>query len=411
MVSPTVPHAVRASAHADELHGKSSMRVGRDQASAFMTSPQRVVRPSALHPARPTRMHTVQFGARTRKSEFFDSRARDFQTNESRMRRPVGDQGSHLLRSGMRTLPVLLGAALAAGFGTTSLGAQTRSAPMRVDAQWLTRRLADTSVVLVHVVSDPSEYEAGHVPGSVPMPVSSFAVLGADSLRAELPSASVLKDRLEAIGLADGRDIVVIGTPVPAARFAFTLATLGLEARTHILDGGIEEWRERAALTGAQRTTVSRAPSAPRPRGTLTITPRPGLVASIADVQAAIASTAANRPKVLDARAVEFYSGASAGAMPRAGHIPTAGNVPLTGLTAANGLLRPASDVRTLMRAAGAPASGSGSVITYCHIGMQASLLWLQARLAGYEARVFDGSWQAWSRDASLPIEGAPTKP
>jgi thiosulfate/3-mercaptopyruvate sulfurtransferase len=94
--------------------------------------------------------------------------------------------------------------------------------------------------------------------------------------------------------------------------------------------------------------------------------------------------------------------------MARAGHIPTAGNVPLTSLTAENGELRGVGRVRSLIQRAGA-AQGD-SVITYCHIGMQASLLWLQARIAGYNARVFDGSWQAWSKDASLPIVGPPNR-
>jgi thiosulfate/3-mercaptopyruvate sulfurtransferase len=310
----------------------------------------------------------------------------------------------------MRNLILLFSAAAIIAPPGSAQARRTESL-QRVTVDWLASRMRDTSLALVHVVTDQSEYDAGHVPGSVPMPVSAFAILGSDSLRAELPAPVVLRDRLEAAGVADGRDIVVIGQPVAAARFAFTLATLGLEPRVRFLDGGIEAWREWAATRGAAATLVTRTPATGRPRARLTITPQPTLVASVEDVRGVIASTASDRARILDARAVEFYSGASPGAMPRAGHIPTAGNVPLTGLTGVNGLLRAPADVRALIAASTGGRGPGSAVITYCHIGMQASLLWLQARLAGYEARVFDGSWQAWARDRSLPIEGQPAAP
>ena len=303
----------------------------------------------------------------------------------------------------LRRISLVLAAALQAGL-VSSAGAQARRAPLLVSPQWLASRLSDTSLVLVQVVSDRAEYMAGHVPGSVPLPVSAYAIVGSDSLRSELPATAVLESVLAGVGVADGRHVVVIGVPVSAARFAFTMAAMGRESQVSVLDGGIEAWREQGTLP------VSRAAEAPRPRGPLTLRPEASRLASVADVRAAIAPSASGpRTKVLDARAVEFYSGASAGGMPRAGHVPTAGNVPLTSLTGVNGALRDTRTVRSLLEKAG--ARQGDAVITYCHIGMQASLLWLHARLAGYDAKVFDGSWQAWSRDLALPVEGAPEKP
>lgn len=283
-----------------------------------------------------------------------------------------------------------------------TVAAQAPPRDMAVTRTWLRTRLADTGLVLIHVVSDRAEYEAGHIPGSVAMPVSAFAVVSADSLRSELPAPEALRETLAAAGVADGRRIVVIGQPIPAARFVFTLAVAGLDPRVSLLDGGIEAWREDGSLP------VSRSAETPRPRGTLTLSPQPGFVASVADVRAIAGGTGPARTKVLDARAVEFYTGASAGGMPRAGHVPTAGNVPITSLSGANGELRDPATIRRLIERAG--AARGDSVVTYCHIGMQASLLWLQARRAGYAARVFDGSWQAWSRDPSLPLLTGPAK-
>jgi len=43
-------------------------------------------------------------------------------------------------------------------------------------------------------------------------------------------------------------------------------------------------------------------------------------------------------------------------------------------------------------------------VVTYCAVGMRASLMYWAARSVGQPARVYVGSWQDWSRDASNPI-------
>jgi len=54
-------------------------------------------------------------------------------------------------------------------------------------------------------------------------------------------------------------------------------------------------------------------------------------------------------------------------------------------------------------------------VVSYCHIGQQASLIYFVARYLGYDARLFDGSWEDWSRHADLPAEtsasATPVKP
>jgi thiosulfate/3-mercaptopyruvate sulfurtransferase len=44
-------------------------------------------------------------------------------------------------------------------------------------------------------------------------------------------------------------------------------------------------------------------------------------------------------------------------------------------------------------------------VVTYCHIGQQATQLYFVARMLGYDARLFDGSWEDWSRHKELPAE------
>ncbi len=44
------------------------------------------------------------------------------------------------------------------------------------------------------------------------------------------------------------------------------------------------------------------------------------------------------------------------------------------------------------------------TVVSYCHIGQQASLTYFVARYLGQEARMYDGSMNEWSRNAELPL-------
>jgi len=42
--------------------------------------------------------------------------------------------------------------------------------------------------------------------------------------------------------------------------------------------------------------------------------------------------------------------------------------------------------------------------VTYCHIGQQASLGYFVARYLGLTARLYDGSFEEWSRHTELPV-------
>ncbi len=68
----------------------------------------------------------------------------------------------------------------------------------------------------------------------------------------------------------------------------------------------------------------------------------------------------------------------------------------------ANNKFKSAAALRQLFDAA--DVKQSDHVATYCHIGQQASLLYFAARYLGYDAHLYDGSFEDWSRRSELPV-------
>ncbi len=264
-----------------------------------------------------------------------------------------------------------------------------------VPASWLAARLQERDVVIIFAGSK-SDYDAGHIPGARHLPSSAFTAQGRtagseSTLLTELPPLAQLDSALEAIGVSDGSRIVVYGSATTAARLYVTLDHVGLGPRTSILDGGMGAWREGGHPVAQAGPVVA--------RGTLTLRPRTDVIADLAAVRSA---SGGGGPMILDARAPEFYTGASAGQMPRAGRIPGARNIPYTSLMTRGTTFRDIAELQSLFTAAG--VAPGGRVITYCHIGMQASVLYVAARAAGLDARMYDGSFDEWSRRAELPV-------
>ncbi len=92
--------------------------------------------------------------------------------------------------------------------------------------------------------------------------------------------------------------------------------------------------------------------------------------------------------------------------MPRAGRLPGAGNVPFTWLTGELGRFRDAKQLRRLFARAG--VSPGDTVVTYCHIGIQACAAYVAARSLGHDVRFYDGAYEDWSRRPELPVGKGP---
>ncbi|MBM4194596.1 MAG: sulfurtransferase [Gemmatimonadetes bacterium] len=289
--------------------------------------------------------------------------------------------------------------ASAAAVAQANAQAQAQQVPVVVSASWLEKNLSKPNVVVIHATQGKPDYDAGHVPGSRWLPWTSYTVSVPNGLSTQLPAAEPLDSALEAIGVRDDSHIIVSGGPIQtSARLFYTLEYYGFAGRVSFLDGGIDAWRESG------RAVERTAPAAPA-RGSVTLRATPSRLAEAGWINT---SAKAEGVAILDARLPEFFTGESSGGQPRAGHIPGAGNVPFAWLTGEVSLLRERGKLQRLFEQAG--ARKGQKVVTYCHIGMQGSALYLAARHLGYDAALYDGSWEEWSRKAELPIVG-PVRP
>jgi thiosulfate/3-mercaptopyruvate sulfurtransferase len=290
----------------------------------------------------------------------------------------------------------------------SAVSAQTKSEPkiresLIVTTEWLATHLNDSSLVLLQV-GEKDEYTAAHIPGAQFIQLADISTPRGQGLILELPAVEQLKTTFEKLGVNDKSRVVIYFSKdwvTPTARVFMTLDYIGLGDRTSILDGGLPAWRaeKKPVTTEVRAATVGK------------FTPHANIALV---VDAAWVSANINKPGVaiLDARAAKFYSGAEAGQMPRAGHIPSARSIPFSSLVDdGSNKFKSAAELRQLFNAAG--VKPGDSVATYCHIGQQASLLYFAARYLGYDAHLYDGSFQDWSGRTELPVEkgdGAGTK-
>lgn len=269
---------------------------------------------------------------------------------------------------------------------------------MLVSTGWLAERLGGASLVILHVGS-AKDYEAGHIPGARLVTLQDISITGPRNLRLELPPVDALREAFGKLGVSDQSRIVVYpgnDSVQSATRVWFTLDYLGLGGRASLLDGGLAAWR-------AEGRPVSTEVPAPRP-ATFTAQPRKDVLVDAGWILARLKDPGV---QLLDARAPEYYTGASPGVTWKAGRIPGARNVPFTSVLDAQRKLKPANELRAMIDAGGNPKL----TVAYCHLGQQATLVYFVARYLGMEPRFYDGSFQDWSTRLGLPVEtGAPAQ-
>lgn len=263
-----------------------------------------------------------------------------------------------------------------------------------VTTEWLAGHLSDPRVVILDVEHEADAYRAAHVPGARFLNYMDV-VATRDGLSTELPDAPELRVRLERLGISNDSHVILYGGALMVSRAFVALEYLGL-TDVSVLDGGLTKWRSEG-----RRVTRDEPPVV---AGTLTTRLRPEI---IADADWVRAHTGKRGVTFIDTRTDGEYLGSGERhGMPSAGHVQGARQLQWEQLFRdPNSLLF--RDRDELANLYSARAQAGDTVVTYCYVGYRASMTYLVARSLGYPAKLYDGSYEDWSRRKMALVSGA----
>lgn len=240
--------------------------------------------------------------------------------------------------------------------------------------------LKDPATVVIAVGSSEDEFVAGHIPNARFVRYDEIAI-DVDNLGSELPPVDQLRKLLSAAGISNSSKVVIYGSPIAATRMFFTLDYLG-HPSARVLNGGLNAWK---ASGGAIEIGVQKRGAA----AALNPKPNPSRVVTAEWITPRLSS-----PKItlLDARPDSEFS---------AGHLPDAHQLVFNTLLDASGKFLPDAELKKKLDAIGAKADTP--LVSYCMVGMRASVTYFVSRHLGYDARLYDGSIIDWTR-RNLPV-------
>jgi thiosulfate/3-mercaptopyruvate sulfurtransferase len=248
-----------------------------------------------------------------------------------------------------------------------------------VSTEWLAAHLNDPAV---HVIAtgDEGRYNRGHIPGA--RFLEHMDTLGSGHT---LAAPAALAAVLAKAGATDGARVILYGdTPMVTGWVYMAIASLGHGADVSLLDGSVELWRSENRAVSTDNPAAA--------NGKLTAQPAPDVVVDAKWMRSQLDSPST---RILDVRTTGEWND---------GHLPNATLILWGDLYADQRSQKFKSDEELRALFAKAGVKPGQQVVTYCAVGMRASLMYWAAIRAGLPARVYAGSWQDWSRDSANPI-------
>lgn len=263
-----------------------------------------------------------------------------------------------------------------------------------IETDKLASLLSDKDLRIIDV-RPAAKYQEGHIPGAVNLNSNDLDQKKANEVQ-DLAAPAKVAEVLGGLGITDNTKVVLYDDQrtLIATRVYWVLDYLS-HKDVAVLNGGYPKWEgEKREVTRAV-PRIEKAVFTPKPDAT-----------KIADSQYIKANMGEKSVVFCDARTAGEYEGTDVRAE-RGGHIPGAKNVNWEDniVSAETQILKEAARLKELYEQAG--VTPDKEVVTYCQTGVRAAQSYFVLRLLGYDkVRNYDGSWQDWAKDSSLPIEG-----
>jgi thiosulfate/3-mercaptopyruvate sulfurtransferase len=267
---------------------------------------------------------------------------------------------------------------------------------MLVTTEWLSNHLDDPSIIILHV-GKKDEFDKMHIPGATLFPIIDIFQPPSENLNHEIPPISQLNDVVRSISINDDSQIILYYSEdwlSVATRAYLTFDYIGLGEQTSILDGGLTQWIEE------DRTTTSDILESPESKITLQINEE-----VLVDVNWVKNNLRNPDVVIIDGRPEEFYDGSEKeDHIAKFGHIIGAISIPFLDITTEDTpyKFKDKNDLKKLFLESG-DKQGS-TIVAYCNTGVWASLVYFTAKYLGYKTYFFDGSFEEWAANDSLPV-------
>ena len=291
-------------------------------------------------------------------------------------------------------LALILATACAGAAAGSGPSAAESPQPIVVTPAWLAAHIQDPNLVVLQVASMRDDYTREHVPGARFL-WPTWLVVSTPDLGFEMPTVDSLAAVLRRLGISNDKQVVlyhVMGDVAGTARVLVTLDYLGMGDRTKILDGGLAAWK-----AAGQPVTKDEPKYDP---GTFVPQVHQDAVVHLDTMRLRYNSPGV---QVLDARSPQDYNAAAGLSVFRGGHIPGAINMPLASLFDSLDCYQPLDSLAAKFQRAG--VKPGSEIIAYCGSGRTACPVYVAAKMLGYNVRLYDGSFQEWSRKEDLPVE------
>jgi thiosulfate/3-mercaptopyruvate sulfurtransferase len=282
--------------------------------------------------------------------------------------------------------------------------------PQLIDTQTLASRLGEDDVVIVdcsvvlhrpegggpyRVEAQGDAYRDAHIPGACFADLVSVFADPSARFPFAIPVPDDFASAASAIGIGEGVTVVVYSqaSPMWATRMWWLLRYHGFDD-VLILDGGLTTWLAEGLPVESGDGPL------PKPRP-FTVTLRPELLATQADVQASLGD---GQTCLVNALTPEAFRGDGVTSYSRPGRIPGSESVP------AGSLVNPQTwryqPIESLRNVLARYLEADTAPVFYCGGGISATVdIFAMALLGRDDVRLYDGSLTEWSANPDLPLE------